>query len=208
MDRQEISHLMSNAYHSTDNFYTFAEQINRYNPQLVIDAGCGTNLWKNKVKNLVGFDKKAHENLDHMCTYIEFDNHVQPESADFIFCLGSMHHKNGFDKELDLVYKWLKPGGRIIMRVRADLEDDSVSAWTLDDIKKYTEHYNYTIEKPIEEKCILLNELDDDTFAWIKKKANSPSELNVIAQEQERRSKNLEYDTVFKSWYIWWWKKD
>ena len=35
---------------------SFAEQINSYNPQYVIDAGCGQNIWKGKVQNPVGFD--------------------------------------------------------------------------------------------------------------------------------------------------------
>ena len=45
---------VNNAYHSTDPMGSFAEQINSYDPQYVIDAGCGQNIWKNKVQNLTG----------------------------------------------------------------------------------------------------------------------------------------------------------
>ncbi|HAI37401.1 MAG TPA: hypothetical protein DCM40_04300, partial [Maribacter sp.] len=31
------------------------EEINKLNPGLVIDAGCGINFFKGKIKNLVGY---------------------------------------------------------------------------------------------------------------------------------------------------------
>jgi SAM-dependent methyltransferase len=217
MDRSEVKHLIKNAYHSTDNFYTFADQINRYKPELVIDAGCGTNLWKAKIKNLVGFDKKPHPDLDYNCNYKEFDLQVQPGTADFVFCLGSMHAEADVSHELDLVYKWLKPGGRVIMRVRKDLDDKSIGAWTLEKIHSNTNKYNYTIEKPIEEKAIILNTLDDETFKWLKAKVDDEWEFQVVGKEThrreaiqretERRVTNFDEDIIFKSWYVWWWRK-
>lgn len=217
MDRSEVMHLIKNAYHSTDVFETFADQINNYDPQLVIDAGCGTNLWKNKVNNLIGFDRKPHDMLDHNCTYEVFDQYVEPGSADFVFCLGSIHGKADVTTELDLVYKWLKPGGRVIMRVRRDLSDSSIGAWTMEKILDNTAKYNYTIEKPIEEKQLLLNTLDDETFNWLKSKVDDEWEFSVVEKEQHRRQMiqqetsrredGLNEDIPFKSWYVWWWRK-
>jgi len=217
MDRSGLMHLIKNAYHSTDNFHTFSDQINRYRPELVIDAGCGTNLWKNKVNNLIGFDRQPHPDLDHNCTYEQFDQFVQPGSADFVFCLGSMHSKPDVSSELDLVYKWLKPGGRVIMRVRRDLSDSSIGAWTMEKITENTNKYNYEIVKPVEEKQILLNELDDETFNWLKKKVDNEWHFSMvekeahrrkmIQQETERRTVDANQNIPFKSWYVWWWRK-
>lgn len=207
MDTSEIIDLIKNAYHSTDDFNTFSNQINSYSPQLVIDAGCGNNLWKNKVNNLVGFDKQPHKNLDHNCTYEEFDNIAKPNSADFIFCLGSIHSKGEVDQSLAYVYKWLKPGGRIIMRVRADIQDTNIDAWDIEKISQVQEQYNYSLVKPIELKKIILNDLDNDTFKWLKSKATTRWEKTVIDNEQHRRDNSGNDINIFKSWYIWWWQK-
>ena len=57
-----------------------------------------------------------------------FDEHTQPCTADFVFCLGSIHTSHQEDKageiysNLKYVHKWLKPRGRAIMRVRSDVE--------------------------------------------------------------------------------------
>ena len=67
---------------------SFAEQINSYNPQYVIDAGCGQNIWKGKVQNPVGFDWTEYPINDYTCDYEVFDEHTEPGTADFVFCLG------------------------------------------------------------------------------------------------------------------------
>ena len=120
---------INNAYHSTDPMDSFADQINSYDPQYVIDAGCGQNIWKNKVQNVTGFDWAHLETHDYTCEYSVFDEHTQPGTADFVFCLGSIHTSHSQEDKageiysnLKYVHKWLKPGGRAIMRVRSDVE--------------------------------------------------------------------------------------
>ena len=39
--------------HSGDNL---VDEINKLNPKLVIDAGCGINFLKGKIKNLIGYE--------------------------------------------------------------------------------------------------------------------------------------------------------
>ena len=218
MDRSQVTHLIKNAYHSTDDFYTFADQINKYKPELVIDAGCGHNPWKNKVNNLIGFDfNPSKTGSDYTCTYQEFDKHVETGSADFVFCLGSILTDKDVSQELELVNKWLKPGGYLVMRVRADMNDDSIGAWDMEKINQVQEQYNYTLKKPVEFKKIMLSDLDDETFAWLSKKVTTEWEFKVarkekhrrdaIKKEQQNRTSDLNQEVIFKSWYVWWWEK-
>ena len=74
---------IANAYHSTDDMSIFADNINAYNPEFVIDAGCGQNIWKGKVNNLVGFDHSAYPNIDYQLNYEEYDKAHNPTNADF-----------------------------------------------------------------------------------------------------------------------------
>jgi|11_taG_2_1085331.scaffolds.fasta_scaffold00116_7 SAM-dependent methyltransferase len=209
-------HVIRNAFHSTDIFEEFADQINNYNPSLVIDCGCGNNQWKGKINNLIGFDNNSQfrenyiNNPDYICSYLEFDKFVQNNSADFCFCLGSMHSAEDMSKELDLVYKWLKPGGKIIMRVRADEDDDSVYAWNLNKIHDITNKYNYKIIKPIEHTKMLLNQLNEQDFKWIStnKAINKKHHRrSSVETETSNRSTGQNKDNIFKSWFIWWWEK-
>ena len=47
--------------HSGENL---VEEINKLDPNLVIDAGCGINFLKGKIKNLIGYDPVNKAALD------------------------------------------------------------------------------------------------------------------------------------------------
>ena len=91
------------------------EEINKLNPGLVIDAGCGINFFKGKIKNLVGYDP-VFEEADIVCGH--WDAPFKPECADVILALGSVNWGNHDDIAHMLIKlkSWLKPGGRLYMR--------------------------------------------------------------------------------------------
>jgi hypothetical protein len=218
---------INNAYHSTDPMDSFADQINSYEPQYVIDAGCGQNIWKNKVQNVTGFDWAHLETNDYTCEYPVFDEHTQPGTADFVFCLGSIHTSHSKEDKageiynnLKYVHKWLKPGGRVIMRVRSDVETlyrprktpplrGHLFLWGIDNIREWGEELGFKIVKPVELRQVRLQDLSDKDLAEFLQKFDDPRQQEIITNEQGRRSRGepVGVPNVLKCWYIWWWQK-
>jgi len=133
--------------------------INRVNPNLVIDVGCGNYWSKSRIQNVVGFDQRLHplfkEKEDHkhmffnvghgltpdyICTIKEAK--FEPECADVVMCIGSMNlslHELSLNQrwtnedilsDFDIVYKWSRK--YIVMRAR----------WELDFIEEVANLYN------------------------------------------------------------------
>ncbi len=92
------------------------------NPQLVIDAGCGHNVYKNLIPNVIGFDPGDFSGADFKSTILEAE--FEPESADVILALGSIHFvsKPYIKKNIKKLLSWLKPGGIMICRAIYDTE--------------------------------------------------------------------------------------
>ena len=104
------NHWQSNIHlfkHSGENL---VDEINQLNPSLVIDAGCGINFLKGKIKNLIGYDPVFKE-ADIKCGH--FDAPFKTECADVILALGSVNWGNHDDiaNMLIKLKSWLKPGG-------------------------------------------------------------------------------------------------
>lgn len=94
------------------------DEVNALNPNRVVDVGCGTNYFKNKIKNLIGFDAVAHPDLDFQSEIK--DVKFEPNSADVVLALGSLQFGNRdyTYRDLKTVIGWVRPGGYIVMRLR------------------------------------------------------------------------------------------
>jgi len=217
---------MNNAYHSSDRIDTFAEQINSYSPSLVIDAGCGMNIWKDSIDNVIGFDR--FPGGDFIGSFDDFDSQVSPSSADFVFCLGSVHDIEDTSNSVQcihdkiaLVHKWLKPGGIAVMRVRSDVEElyqlnqdtprrPDLYSWSISDISTWTQEFNFNIIKPIELRQVLLSNVSyNDLIKFREKFKIHIDVLSTIEKEIARRDNQeiVKVPVVMKGWYIWWWQK-
>ena len=125
------------------------KDVNRVNPNLVIDVGCGSYWSKVRIQNVVGFDqtkwKRNSFNFgepDYICTIKEAK--FEPECADVVMCIGSLNiddHNVVEEKnrrwtnedilsDFDIVYKWSRR--YIVMRAR----------WELDFIEEVANLYN------------------------------------------------------------------
>jgi len=108
------------------------KDINKVNPNLVIDVGCGSYWSKSRIQNVVGFDQRLHplfkEKEDHKHIFFKFsepdyictikDAKFEPECADVVMCIGSMNlslDELSFNQrwtnedilsEFDIIYKW------------------------------------------------------------------------------------------------------
>ena len=105
------------------------KEVNNLNPKLVVDVGCGINYFKNKIKNLIGFDIRYHPDLDFNCA-IE-DMNIAPGSVDVILALGSLQYttREIIYKDMLKIVNWLRSGGFIVVRNNKFVsESDSVNS--------------------------------------------------------------------------------
>ena len=131
-----------------------ADFVNGVKPGgLVIDAGCGINPFKDKIKNLIGFDIAPYEQADFQASFDQAHQIFGRDFADVVLALGSCNfgpvEENVY--YLDKFYSWLKKGGLCIVRVHLNrapihMEED-------------TEYANWTISNA-----------DDCAFKWFKDK--------------------------------------
>lgn len=117
--------------------------INDKDPALVIDAGCGNNIFKKCIKNLQGFDARDIPEADYKGTYQDMDKIFLPNSADAIICFGSLGFGNTkiIEENLELMHKWLAKDGYLFM---IEISDHNVSE---NDYKKYPQKFFWNEQK-------------------------------------------------------------
>ena len=125
-DAQIVHNRMSGFAHAGQNL---VEEINSLNPNLVVDVGCGSNYFKNKIKNLIGFDICDYPEVDFNCA-IE-DMVLNSGSVDVILALGSLQYtdRDLIYKDISKIVNWLRPGGFIVVRI-AKFVSESMSVKT------------------------------------------------------------------------------
>ena len=124
MDRYYDNEILSNRYHplewkdEDENYEEMYRRINSLDPELVIDAGCGRNRHKNKIKNLIGFDPSPFPEIDFRSTIL--DAKFEKNSACALLLLGSVQHidEEYVRENMDKAISWCKPQAIIEMRVR------------------------------------------------------------------------------------------
>ena len=96
--------------------YNLVEEVNQLNPQKVVDVGCGENLLKGLIPNLIGFDREYYPKLDRQASIEEID--FEPESVDVVLGLGSLQSCSTDQQFVNLtkIVSWLRPGGFLIVR--------------------------------------------------------------------------------------------
>lgn len=84
----------------------------------VLDVGCGHNLFKEHLPNLIGIDPVT-EQADHQVTLL---NYTTSEKFDVILCLGSVHFGELEDIKESIAHmsSMMNAGGRIYWRCGTD----------------------------------------------------------------------------------------
>lgn len=95
--------------------YALASEVNAMSPRFVIDAGCGYNLFKGKIGNLIGIDL-VNPAADLVCDIEEAP--IRAASIDVILALGAINYggQQLIERQLRCLAQWLTPTGRLIMR--------------------------------------------------------------------------------------------
>ena len=143
---------------------------NNVNPSLVIDTGCDRNIFKYKIKNLVGFDIRDIEGPDYIGSFADLDSTFKSNSADIVLCLGSLNFgsKKIIDYHLSLCAKWCKPGGFLVMRVASNHPSNLRKMkhnWKYADIEEFSNKYSLKIISDI--KTITKPTGDNPRLTWI-----------------------------------------
>jgi hypothetical protein len=117
MNQQDLNKYFSTVWHSRVDQYRYSGWglINKIHPdENVIDIGCGHNLFKEKISNIVGIDPAFLES-DYQTTIEEFQI---DQKFDVAFCLGSINFgsEENILIQIQCVVNLLKSSARIYWR--------------------------------------------------------------------------------------------
>lgn len=125
------------------------DEINCANPDVVLDLGCGNNIYKGKIKNLIGVDI-LDNNLQDVYAPLE-DLPFVDNYADFVLALGSINFGNDelIDKQLSELRRVSKPNAKVFFRVLEQHSLEPYYPWTIEKVLEKTKtHSFYLIEMP------------------------------------------------------------
>ena len=130
--------------------WELAEEINKLNPERVLDVGCGYHPFKGRINNLIGIDP-YNNCADYEVDILDYK--VKPESHDVIIALGSINFNSRdeiqarFSHCVDL----LKPGGKFFLRANPGITHRTgpyveIFPWTFEVANEFAELYNLRLE--------------------------------------------------------------
>ena len=127
----------------TETGWEMINEINNSNPGVVLDLGCGNNIYKGKINNLIGVDILDNK-LQDIYSPIESlpfkDNY-----ADVILALGSVNFgsEDLIDAQLQEIKRVSKPGARIYFRVLSGHHLQPYFNWTDEILYKKSKKYSF-----------------------------------------------------------------
>ena len=128
MNQDELNEYFSTKWHSVIDQYThsgWAIVDKIQSNELVLDVGCGTNLFKSRILNLVGVDP-AFDSADIKVPIEHFAADTANHSRfDVALCLGSINFGDEIKirNQIACVISCLKPTARIYWRCNPGLAD-------------------------------------------------------------------------------------
>jgi len=146
--------------------YSGIQLVDKVKPhEYVIDVGCGFNVFKDKIPNLLGIDP-ANNAADIKISIEEFE---PDDKFDVAFCLGSIHFGDELKitKQISKVVSILKDTSRIYWRCNPgyhDHDDELCSTisffpWTKTKMEFFANMFNYQIEFMTFEKAKHTNRI-------------------------------------------------
>lgn len=133
----------------------------------VLDVGCGRNLFKGAIKNLVGIDP-AFDEADVKTT---IENYQTDQMFDVAFCLGSINFGTEEDirRQIDCVVNYLNPEARIYWRCNPGLKDHGNKECEQIDFFPWSEEWHKTLAKDYGFEIIELSKDGNRIYAeWIR----------------------------------------
>jgi SAM-dependent methyltransferase len=126
--------------------WALVEEINKLNPESVLDVGCGYHPFKGRIQNLTGIDP-YNDAADYEVDILDYK--VKPASHDVIIALGSINFNSRDEIEQRFAHcvSLLKQGGRFYLRANPGIPHKTgpwvdIFPWTFEVVKQLEETYN------------------------------------------------------------------
>ena len=129
--------------------WELAEEINKLNPERVLDVGCGYHPFKGRINNLVGIDP-YNNCADYEVDILEYRVKHQ---YDVIMALGSINFNSHDEIEARFSHcvDLLKKGGKFFLRANPGIVHKTgpyveIFPWTFEVVNEFAEKYNLRLE--------------------------------------------------------------
>ena len=125
--------------------WTLVGEINKQDPQAVLDVGCGYHPFKGRIKNLIGIDPYNN------CADYEVDilDYRVTHKYDHILALGSINFNSRDEIEARFAHcvDLLAPGGKFYLRANPGITHKTgpyveIFPWTFEIVNEFAEKYN------------------------------------------------------------------
>jgi hypothetical protein len=129
--------------------WELAEEINKLNPERVLDVGCGYHPFKGRINNLIGIDP-YNNCADYEVDILEYRVKHQ---YDVIMALGSINFNSHDEIEARFSHcvDLLKKGGKFFLRANPGITHRTgpyveIFNWTFEIVNEFAEKYNLQLE--------------------------------------------------------------
>ena len=125
--------------------WALADEVNKQDPQAVLDVGCGYHPFKGRIKNLIGIDPYNN------CADYEVDilDYQVKHKHDHILALGSINFNSRDEIEARFAHcvDLLIPGGKFYLRANPGITHKTgpyveIFPWTFEVVNEFAEKYN------------------------------------------------------------------
>jgi SAM-dependent methyltransferase len=130
--------------------WELADEVNKLNPERVLDVGCGYHPFKGRINNLIGIDP-YNNCADYEVDILDY--RVKPESHDVIIALGSINFNSRDEIEARFAHcvNLLKPGGKFFLRANPGITHKTgpyveIFPWTFEVVNEFAETYNLHLD--------------------------------------------------------------
>lgn len=130
--------------------WELAEEINKLNPEKVLDVGCGYHPFKGRIQNIIGIDP-YNNCADYEVDILDYK--VKPESHDVIMALGSINFnsKDEIESRFGHCVSLLKPSGKFYLRANPGITHKTgpyvdIFDWNFEVASEFAETYNLTLD--------------------------------------------------------------
>jgi hypothetical protein len=130
--------------------WELAEEINKLNPEKVLDVGCGYHPFKGRINNIIGIDP-YNNCADYEVDILDYK--VKPASHDVIIALGSINFNSKDEIEARFAHcvDLLKQGGKFFLRANPGITHKTgpyveIFNWTFEVVNEFAEKYKLNLE--------------------------------------------------------------
>jgi len=129
--------------------WELADEINRLNPERVLDVGCGYHPFKGRIQNLIGIDP-----YNNCADYeVDISDYRVKHQYDVIMALGSINFNSRDEIESRFAHcvDLLKTGGKFYLRANPGITHRTgpyveIFNWTFEVVNEFAETYNLHLD--------------------------------------------------------------